>query len=233
MARTNGSDRDMVRKGGPVMGFQFARQQMVESAAYELSRSFPKVLSSHPALGTRVLVGALRRSRSPWARGKGTVAAVQIGTHRGSFADDGRTVWDYRYAALAEPEIMMLDAWEKRLLEVAEAGGPELDAFVSALCADGTTGALWRRSLHSMAQHPDSVGAALHELLSQPSVLGARATRKEAGDALQRIFGRLDQTERARIEGAVLSLAERARDRLLGCHLGSRFRPERNASGEV
>lgn len=220
--------REETSFGGVVFGLQSNRRQDYEGGLYSLREAFPKFLRSSPITATRTLIAVIEAYAE-------REHALPPPVEEGSFTFDGRevpvrtdysVVWDGREH---EDELVMADAWENYLVELAP--DPTKEHLVQALfetCTEhGRFAIVWCRWLHVAERSAGSAASrVVLPLLRSPHVLWADDTAFRAGECLKKLFAALEPDERGRIEKAILATRtlenrDEARDetcaRLLGC----------------
>jgi hypothetical protein len=213
--------------GGQILPLTSTRRQDYEQAWYKLAEVFPRFLVHAPieavtALNA-VLEGSITRRHGP-EQGKefeftvdGTIARMRL---------DRSYVWDAPGSRRRDHALQMLDAVMSRLGDLAESDEEgDLQTLLSTSIGRVTPAVFWRRLLRTAAHFPSTLGIRLRPLLTLSPLLLAFETSTEIGELLKAAFGLLPESERERVERAILEVANvdtarngaAARDRLLGC----------------
>ena len=124
----------------------------------------------------------------------------------------------------------MLDAWTNHLRQLCGAGDPQLRReIVEEVRKANKLAVIWCRVLSCGTEFPETFGLEIASLGWAIPIMTRIDTSTELGKFLEKVFSLLPQSDRERLERAILSLADlqedrynlkackRQRDRLLGC----------------
>jgi hypothetical protein len=209
------------------------RRQDYELAIYTLGEIFPNFAESSPVQATGAVIAAVestiaKKATVPLTELNGE--PVQVGEKTARFALDGSYIWDSGDACRDETVHKMLDGFEKMLVELAEdpARPTALQDVLTRVVKENRFAAVWRRVLWAAKAAPNTLGMQVRSLLFSHDVLTSNDTSEPAGEFLRVVYPLLVHEEQERIEKLILAipdnyksdrkdLAERHRDRLLGC----------------
>lgn len=215
------------------------RRQDYGSAQYELTEAFPEFLERAPVNATRALIAVMEacviRHHCPasaeWHEETFDFDGIQV-----CLLTDYSAIWDEGDAYRHDEPLRMLDAFQQHLERLAgqENSVEELDKLLHILVSENRLAALWRRVLFVGARFPDTVGREILPLAWAVPILTGPDTTTPAGEFISAVIPTLDREARQRIEQAILSIpetvpadhrqvAERIRDRLLGCLAGEKL----------
>jgi len=209
------------------------RQQDYRGALYVLAEVFPKFLEHDSSRATRALIAVMEAyiaQRHATASGEIVEETFDFNGRQARFRVDLSCVWDEGDIYRHDEPLRMLDAFEKHLERLAEQeeGREEIRELVRILVEENRLAVLWRRLLFLGARLPDTLGKEIRPLAWAIPILVSPDTSYPAGEFLKAIFPLMTQTERRRVERAILNIpdafpadrhetAERIRDRLLRC----------------
>lgn len=222
--------------GGAILSLSSNRAQDYGHAHYVLGEEFPGFLEAAPSEALDALIAV----RVSYAEKRASRSAGKLRTFVGPSGSELRVLTDGGPAWDSEPlghdaEVKILDAFEERLDSLAAAEDAErIEKILAELSSREAPAAIWRRVLLAAARSPELLGPAVEPLLADPSALEDSLLGPPIGEYLRAAFASLDPVLCGEIEGAILSLPERAeaempdfrdarevgdhrRDRLLGC----------------
>jgi hypothetical protein len=202
-------------------------------ALYGFSERFRAFLTASPADAAYVLVAALDFYVRTERRGGSKDIPDRV------FEFDGRPariradyseIWDSSDTYRHDDPVKLLSAFAEYVRDLApdESRHGELRSALNVIAQENSWAVLWRRILLWGSEFPRSVGSWFRSILWAVPILAGQDTSYAAGELLKALFPVLEADERARIEGAVLSLpdsmcaderevGEHLRERLLGC----------------
>ena len=215
-----------------VMSLTSNRRQDYDMARYGLAEVYPRFLELGPEAAVEAVVAvllsyAVRRAYGTW----GDPRAEQVsraGDGAARFLPDRSAVWDEQ-TFRDESELRMLGAFEKRLDDLAAATPDDARTLVERVLHLEVTASLWRRIFRVGGQHLEAFASILVPLAGSPVVLRSADVADPAITFLAAIFDRLEEEQRAAIEGTILSLPEtvdpgrREREEVLRDHLLARL----------
>jgi len=207
------------------------RQQDYEIALYELAEAFPAFLNAASVNATRALIRVIEA----YVVQKHLSAPIKEETfdfsgYKATICTDYCHIWDEGDVYSHDEPVKILNSFQKFLEELA--AQPEeiekLQAIVDIIISKNCYAVMWRRLLVVGARFPDTLGRKILPLAWALSILTSPDTTVPAGEYLKSVFQNLDRDQREKIERTIMSLpdtvpedlrdvAERTRDRLLGC----------------
>lgn len=198
--------------------------QDLQSALRALARAYPQFLERAPVNAVRALVAVLEAyvsKRHSQSTSEGAETTFCFDGIAARIETDYSSIWDARGAYSHDEPIALLNALEKRLEQLAQTD-EHADCrrqIVAVVAQHNRFAVVWRRILRVATKHPGTVGLDVRALAWAVPVLTCIDTTVPAGVYLKAVFPLLKPRERARVEGAIISIpeAERKRDRLLGC----------------
>ena len=207
------------------------RRQDYQSALYQLVQSFPAFLRAAPEEAVVAMNVALecRVSRRRPLRDEDAVE-FEFDEKRARLLADYSHIGDRGQGYPNQHAVQLLDCVQQRLEDLADrrGGGAKLSCLLDTLVRTCQLAIVWRRLLGSGARHPNQIGMRIRAAGWSLPLLVCPDTIGKAGDMIASLFVDLCETDRERIERAILSIpevtppdrrqsAERARNRLLGC----------------
>lgn len=216
---------------GRIMPLVSNRGQDYRMALYRLGKDLPQFLLEAPLEATEAVLSIVEahvrfeRPADFEAIGEETFdfagRSARIKTDYSSIWDAGEVIAGDGHAALLSFASHLNKLAERREVDV-------IRGLVEVVVLENRLAAVWRRLLLLGAAHPSSMGTLLRPLLWALPVLTSYDCSAVAGDLIKVVFTSLDQTDRERIEAAILSIPEylagkdpeavaHIRNRLLGC----------------
>jgi DNA replication protein DnaC len=209
------------------------RRQDYGGALYELAEVFPAFLEHAPENATRALIAVTEAyvvQRHSTASSEEHEETFDFNGRQAHLRTDYSAIWDEGDTYRHDEPLKMLDAFEKYLQKLAEQ--PEaierLHQIVELLISGNRLAVIWRRVLQVAARLPGTLGRDVLPFAWTIPILTCHDTTTPAGEFLRAISPILGQSERERIERAILRIpeafsadrreaAEHVRNRLLGC----------------
>ena len=222
--------------GGRVLPLTSNRSQDYQAGLYQLVASYPEFLSAAPQDAVEAMNAALERhvaneERAFLKEEAEEPAEFDFRGGRALIQTDDSGLWDRRHGHPNETTaVELLDHMEQRLQDLAEADGEaeELDNLLDTIVRTCRLAAVWRRLLDLGVRYPDQIGMRIRAAGWSLPVLTCPDTIEKVGMLNGALFLDLSETDRVKIERAILSIpavspaddrseAERTRDVLLGC----------------
>ena len=216
---------------GRIMPLVSNRGQDYRMALYRLVKDLPQFLLEAPLEATQAVLSIVEAH----VRLERPADFEAIGEEVFDFAGgsariktDYSSIWDAGGVVAGEGHAALL-SFASHVQKLAERG--EIDTvrgLVEVVVSENRLAAVWRRLLLLGATHPASIGRLVRPLLWALPVLTSYDCSAVAGDLIKVVFISLDETDRGRIEAAILSIPEHLagkdaeavthlRNRLLGC----------------
>lgn len=220
--------------GGRVLPLTSNRSQDYQAGLYQLVASYPEFLRSAPQDAVEAMNAALERhaahERAFLKEDAKEPAEFDFRGKRALIQTDDSRLWDRGHRHPNETTaVELLDHMEQRLQDLAGAEGEaeELDNLLDTLVRTCRLAVVWRRLLDLGVRHPGQIGMRVRAAGWSLPVLMCPDTRRHVGSMNGALFLDLSETDRAKIERAILSIpaaspadhrseAEHTRDLLLG-----------------
>ncbi len=216
-----------------IMPMTSNRRQDWGIAVYQLGEMFPTFAKNSPIHATGAVIVAVESviaSKALVPLDQIKEEPIQVGERHGMLAEDLSHIWDCGGRHRHDARLQILDEFEAMLIRLA--GDPAnhsiLRQVLSRVVRENRFAAIWRRVLRAASSSPKTLGLEVRSLAWSHEILIRVDTREPAGTFLGAIFPLLTNEEKERAELAILSIpdhcegdgreiAERQRDRLLGC----------------
>ena len=229
---TSGAPTSM---GGIVLPLTSNRSQDYQAGLYQLVASYPEFLRAAPQEAVEAMNAALEcyvaRERAFPKEDAEEPEGLDCRGERALIQTDYSRLWDRGQGYANETTaVELLDHVEQRLQDLAEAEGEaaELDNLLDTLVRTCRLAAVWRRLLDLGVRYPDPIGMRIRAAGWSLPVLMCPDTTRHVGSMNGALFLDLSETDREKIERAILSIpaaspperrseAEQTRDQLLGC----------------
>lgn len=225
------SSDERTQMSGGVLALTSHRSQDYRMAHYSLGESFEAFIRAAPTEAIDALTSVRRTYAERKAHGGSLEEAIGCG-EGGTFRiePDHSSIWDS--GGSHDDEDKMLDTFEAWSTEQLGLGRRQTKQLVDLLGAESRPAAIWRRLVRAATQHPQEIAHYLAPILSCPEALTSSDLSDVIGSFFTAGFNALSQTDRRRIERAIMDLpefaeesganngrerGENARDRLLGC----------------
>ena len=218
-----------IRRG--VLSLTSTRRDEYQSALYQLVQAYPAFLRAAPQAAVVAMNSALEcyvtSEHSPTGE---DAAEYDLDGVRACLLADHSRIWDHGQGYPHEDAIQLLDCVQRRLEGIAKQQGSaaKLADLLDTLVRTCQLAVVWRRLLRSGARYPNQIGMRIRAVGWSLPVLMCADTTRDVGRLNAALFLDLSETDRAKIERAILSIpddassehqswAEWTRDRLLGC----------------
>ena len=195
------------------------KRQDYEMARYQLAEVFPAVLDASPFVATSICIAAvtshIRNDRGADSLNEELI--FEFDSKEVSVKQDHSRVWDH--VNLGDDATKILDLWIEHVKGLCEARDEyTLLQTLRIVAEENTLTIFWRRLLELAREFPEPLGRLLLPVASTRDVLTTEETRVEAARLLGVIFGKLDSSEREKIEISILSIDhDHHRAVVLGC----------------
>jgi hypothetical protein len=193
--------------GGPVLAMGTNRKQEVEHARWALGQLYRSFLEARPDVATRALMAALEldgaRTR-PASHRKRAEFSFEFDSRTVRFVEDGSGIREQ--FGVHDTVGEMLQTWEAHVENVTADKRADLEEIVTAVAQVKAPAAAWLKLLRAGARNPDVVGERLRMLCWQPAILLSPDTNRAGREFLESQYPRLQQSERATVDQAVLGM---------------------------
>ena len=195
------------------------RKQDYEMARYRLAEVFPAVLAASPFVATSICIAAvtshIRNDRD--ANSLNEELTFEFDSKDVSVKQDHTRVWDH--LNLGDDATKILDLWIEHVKGLCEARDEyTLLQTLRIVAEENSLTIFWRRLLKLAREFPEPLGRLLLPVASTGAVLTTEETTVEAAELLSVMFGKLDSSEREKVEMSILSIdRDHRRGVVLGC----------------
>lgn len=204
--------------------------QDYQMARYQLARVYPKFLETAPDQATSALVGVIAAYVEEKHRLRELIEEqFDFNGQEAIVITDYSEIWDSDTYHDDEP-LKILSVFKKYLQTLSREPDRkgELQPLINIIVSENRLAILWRHLLSCGTKNPHTLGQEIRYLAWAMPILTGYDTTVIVGDFITAIFSTLTSDDRERIERAILSIpdwakeegceaAEYIRNRLLGC----------------
>nr|WP_326187304.1 hypothetical protein [Exiguobacterium indicum] len=218
--------------GGRIMSFISNRKQDYNIGLYRLEKSFEKFMEIAPIQAIEALISivkchVLTKSIQLEHSKKEDIIFEGI---RATIYNDNSFIWDSDFKHHKDEILKMMDIFQKYFISIGMDDKHSIlrNEIINVFVKQNQMAALWRRILICGTKAPNFLGLELKSLSWSLPILINENTSYLAGEYLKSIFHLLSQSDREKVELAILSIPEhinpsfveqgkRKRDSLLSC----------------
>lgn len=202
--------------GSRILGLVSNKRQDFESARYRLRELFPRLVAVDPICATEVLIDIVScYDRTERSSKEGTALAFRFGGRTAQYRQDESNLSRYSLDDHAHPPLRGFESGLVSLVDDGRLG--ELQAVVDVVVGRNELSCVWASLLKAAVRRPHALGKSLFPLLLAGPVLEGADTLKPSGDLIALLHPDLEPSDRAALEGAILTTRKAAQRALLAC----------------